>query len=685
MEAQSGMTFVAPLGAGMDEEAIEARREKIRGIRPVSGELSSNIHFFSACIIFLEDPERGEKKHFAVMEVSFDGSEADMIGQLGESAPLNGMVDTVFGDCQGYPGTVDSGNRKAFLEASQKKQSLFFVGAKDLPVHKIRAQQAVYREAKKTYADFFSAGSNAPTSKLRAWQRLRETLLERNHTLPDGSASRPFGQTIEESADACLLLENNIANPTVRSQAGHLARFYAMLGLYVFTAITLYYSVAGVLPVLEYPLYFAVAAAPAYVVAGVVFVTRVFPRNIANKHKLPLLLYQTLLLVLQGAVIYALLLFVLNLPATTPAEGLEILFYLLIFFLFLLTLLIFALTLRFAAGRPGFYWAVLSHCLAWWAMYELGFGWFSVFCVVSVLELIVIAMAVLGHREGGAFPLRYGIAAMLVHLAIWGYLPTDDSVFIALGALLIEAALLAFGLFYIFFKIVSREFKDNRGGLDQPESRSAPDDNVGRSFSRDIDFGVQNHMVSVTRVKSGPFSAWLMLAVLRLINLYGYFSIRRSQGETSVIHYLRFVILEQGQYKYLLFLSNFDGTWHNYLGEFSVWALNAIWGNTGGFPPTQSLIHGGAANEQEFKRYAANSQVETLTWYSAYNDLTLKEIYAARFTCQYLRYPRRRFLFLPSEFHVKESPFDKNSNLFEKKWFQLREDHLEEATLRCNR
>ena len=141
MKAQSGMTFVAPIKAELNGDAIEERRNDIRTIRPEPGELLDCIHFFSACIISLAPPEENNQgKYFAVMEVSFDGSEHDMINQLCQRGALADKVDTIFKDCENYPTLPMAADRKDFLKQHQKEQALFFVGSKDLPVQKIHAQ-----------------------------------------------------------------------------------------------------------------------------------------------------------------------------------------------------------------------------------------------------------------------------------------------------------------------------------------------------------------------------------------------------------------------------------------------------------------------------------------------------------------------------------------------------------------
>jgi hypothetical protein len=67
-----------------------------------------------------------------------------------------------------------------------------------------------------------------------------------------------------------------------------------------------------------------------------------------------------------------------------------------------------------------------------------------------------------------------------------------------------------------------------------------------------------------------------------------------------------------------------------------VTGLNAIWTNTFlktdtsgrryAFPATKYYLWRGAENEQPFKSYVRQSQIETIVWYSAYPTLTIINI-----------------------------------------------------------
>jgi hypothetical protein len=79
----------------------------------------------------------------------------------------------------------------------------------------------------------------------------------------------------------------------------------------------------------------------------------------------------------------------------------------------------------------------------------------------------------------------------------------------------------------------------------------------------------------------------------------------------------------------LLFLTNYDGSWENYLDDFigkAAVGLTAIWSNTLNFPRTSFLVLGGARDERKFKAIARTTQAYTNVWYSAYPALPVTGI-----------------------------------------------------------
>jgi hypothetical protein len=93
------------------------------------------------------------------------------------------------------------------------------------------------------------------------------------------------------------------------------------------------------------------------------------------------------------------------------------------------------------------------------------------------------------------------------------------------------------------------------------------------------------------------------------------------------IHFARWVMIDNN--KRMLFFSNFDGSWQQYLGDFidkSGWGLTGIWSNTVNFPRTKFLFAGGAYDEEHFLAWSRYYQVPTAVWYCAYPHLSIKNV-----------------------------------------------------------
>jgi Dyp-type peroxidase family len=140
---------------------------------------------------------------------------------------------------------------------------------------------------------------------------------------------------------------------------------------------------------------------------------------------------------------------------------------------------------------------------------------------------------------------------------------------------------------------------------------------------------VQNQMSSVIYIKEPLwFRGFVLRTVLAVINVLAkYFSNTGTLAGIPSIHFARWVIVDNG--RRLVFFSNFDGSWENYLGDFidkSASGLTAVWSNCVGFPRTKGLTGEGARDEQKFKAYSRDSQIPTQVWYSAYRWLSVDNI-----------------------------------------------------------
>jgi hypothetical protein len=195
-------------------------------------------------------------------------------------------------------------------------------------------------------------------------------------------------------------------------------------------------------------------------------------------------------------------------------------------------------------------------------------------------------------------------------------------------AWLIAWFVILIGVLLVLYAILRRKEKTDPSISDTPvedaqPSAAAVEELVGRENRRP-----QNHLASITVVKPGPFRFVLLKVVLALIEFLGrvWFYKGNLAGIPS-IHFARWAVINDG--KYLMFLSNFDGSWEHYLGEFidqAARGLTAVWSNAVNFPRSKNLFQGGATDEQRFKSYARTAQLYTQLWYSAYPFLSVVNV-----------------------------------------------------------
>jgi hypothetical protein len=139
---------------------------------------------------------------------------------------------------------------------------------------------------------------------------------------------------------------------------------------------------------------------------------------------------------------------------------------------------------------------------------------------------------------------------------------------------------------------------------------------------------VQNQLSHLVNIKPGwyrPLALWVVLTTVNLLARYKY--VHGSLGGIPTIHFARWVIIDDR--RRLLFFSNYDGSWENYLGDFidkAAPGLTAVWSNTEGCPKAEWVYKAGARDEQRFKSWTRDHQIVTQVWYSAYPELTVDNI-----------------------------------------------------------
>ncbi len=158
--------------------------------------------------------------------------------------------------------------------------------------------------------------------------------------------------------------------------------------------------------------------------------------------------------------------------------------------------------------------------------------------------------------------------------------------------------------------------------------RSQLDNNFLDELETYEDFQNQNQFTQLVDMKAGK----VRLISIKLMFMLSNFLIKMvfNQGNLMgipTIHFAKWVMFEKNSR--VLFFSNFDGSWQQYLGDFidnSGWGLTGIFSNTKVFPKTNFLITGGAYNEEYFLAWSRNSELVTNFWYSAYPDLSIKNV-----------------------------------------------------------
>ena len=163
--------------------------------------------------------------------------------------------------------------------------------------------------------------------------------------------------------------------------------------------------------------------------------------------------------------------------------------------------------------------------------------------------------------------------------------------------------------------------------LDPVQQGPPPADHVRRLESEE-DFVAQNHLSSVIPLKPGVLRRVTAPVVLFALNLVARVSATNGRlGGIPSIHFAHWSLIGDG--RYLVFLSNFDGSWESYLGDFidkAAPGLTAVWSNTVEFPRTRLLAFGGAADGPRFRQWARAHQCSTAAWYTAYPTLTMSAI-----------------------------------------------------------
>jgi len=154
-----------------------------------------------------------------------------------------------------------------------------------------------------------------------------------------------------------------------------------------------------------------------------------------------------------------------------------------------------------------------------------------------------------------------------------------------------------------------------------------PDTHI-QAMQRHEDFSYQNQFSQIIDMKPGParlFTVQLLYFVTRI--LIRLLFVKGELMGIPTIHFARWVMLNDN--RRMLFFSNFDGSWTQYLGDFidkSGWGLTGIFGNTMYFPRSLFLVFRGAYDERHFLGWSRSTQIATQLWYTADVSQSIKNI-----------------------------------------------------------
>jgi hypothetical protein len=159
---------------------------------------------------------------------------------------------------------------------------------------------------------------------------------------------------------------------------------------------------------------------------------------------------------------------------------------------------------------------------------------------------------------------------------------------------------------------------------------SGLDPRLTKALEQREDIYVQNQFSQLMEIKAGRFRLLTLRGVLWLSNFLARNFYKFKNGEINgipSIHFYSWIVIDEG--KRLLFLSNFDGTWMSYLGDFidkAAFGLNGVLSNCAGFPRTSFLFFKGVTDVERYKAWARNANIETQCWYTAYPTLNVKNV-----------------------------------------------------------
>jgi len=203
-------------------------------------------------------------------------------------------------------------------------------------------------------------------------------------------------------------------------------------------------------------------------------------------------------------------------------------------------------------------------------------------------------------RQRKALPLRWLIYLGLIPWAIYTAIPT------AIFLLLIR-----------YLEIKEPVAEDARVDLTELQNLEATENQR-----------LQNNLTMYAPLQPSRLRRW----ILRIILAGSENGVRHMWNEGRLsgidsIHFARFKTLDKGQW--LLFMSDYDGSWNRYLGDFLTVGSRVvvpIWSNLEGCPKTEWLFNPTPGFAEKFKNFTRSRQIKSAMWFSAYPDLSMPNV-----------------------------------------------------------
>jgi hypothetical protein len=196
-----------------------------------------------------------------------------------------------------------------------------------------------------------------------------------------------------------------------------------------------------------------------------------------------------------------------------------------------------------------------------------------------------------------------------------------------LGLVLVGIVLLILSPLIILWAAYIQFFHERKDIPGTTTPNDVPDAHI-QAMQKDEDFCYQNQFSQIIDMKPG-FARLLTVRFLYLVTrvLIRLLFVKGNLMGIPTIHFARWVMVNNS--RRMLFFSNFDGSWTQYLGDFidkSGWGLTGIFGNTMYFPRALFLVFRGAYDEQHFLGWSRSTQIGTQLWYAADVTQSIKNV-----------------------------------------------------------